>query len=160
MMFEELITLAFRLINLGVLVALLGYLFKKYALGTIRQRMIEKNAYVRGLQEQYRSLLYQQEQVVNARKEEELLCQRLQQQVVVWKLAIEKEQKIRREEQEERKRVLKEHAEYKEQHLALFYLKKQVIPRAIKQAEQQLEQHFKDKQVGSQYVQHIITRMR
>lgn len=160
MIATEFIVLAFRIINFGVLIALLGYLFKKYALSTIQQRMLEKRAYVGGLQEQYRSIIYQQEQIAAIRKEEELLCQRLQQQVSMWRFAIEKERKIRLEEKEQRKDVLKERAQYKEQQIRLLYLKKQVIPHAVRQAEEELQRYFSDKQAGNQYVQQIITRMR
>jgi hypothetical protein len=156
---EQIVIIVFRLINLGVVIGLLGYIFKKYVLSTIKNHIAEKNAYVRGLQEQYRSLLYQQEQGLVVAREEALVCEQLKQQVTRWKQVVEKEQQVRSEEKEERKRMFEEHRAHKEQQIALLYVKKQAIPRIIQNVEKELQQRFADEKVGRQYVQTIITRM-
>ncbi len=96
----------FKLFNFGIIIALAGYLFKRYGLPMIEQGIREYRTYLEGLAYTHRSLkeeeIMVEQQIINDRKEQDFLKERLMR----WRASVNDQNKQLIVEREERKKML------------------------------------------------------
>ncbi len=157
---ETIIAIIFRLVNFAVLIALFIYLFKKYALSTITNRVAQKEALLQALYNQQQLLEKQQYALDNHVDQEAALCAELKEKVSQWKDLIDQKIVMREQERVNRIELLEKKTKYYVQSYAISIANKRILTASGQQAQQSLAKQFVDKKVGQDFIQPIIDFMR
>lgn len=149
----------FRIINALALAGLVYYLFKKYALGTIKSGIVQKQEELKNLQAQAHSLSKQYEKIADHIEEQEKEGSILLEKVKKWRAAIQDLEYIQDKEYQD----LQEQAYVRAQQQAVFTAQQQlqalVIPEALMQARSRLTDEFADKTRGKIFLKELVAQL-
>lgn len=154
------IDIFFRFVNMGVLVALLLYLFKRYGIDAITQGMREQERHKKELADQQEMLARQQVLTELAAREQQLLAQRLEKNVHIWRAQFAVFDTLRAQEKEIVRDALRRKSAIQQQQLAADTIAHQVLARACQQARDQVRVQFADEQVGKAFVRDIVASLK
>lgn len=157
---ETIIAIIFRLVNFAVLIALFIYLFKKYALLTITNRVAQKEALLQALYNQQQLLEKQQYALDKHVDQEAALCAELKEKVSRWKDLIDQKIVMREQERVNHIELLEKKTKYHVKSYAVSIANKRILTASGQQAQQSLVKQFVDKKVGQDFIQPIIDFMR
>ncbi len=159
MLHESWVSIAFRLINFGVLIGLAYYLYKRYFKNRIDDKMTQKEALLKGLEEQGYFLEGKAHDLEIQLKEQEYRGNRLKEKMREWADAVAQLQHKHQEEQrlyatQAASRVIK-----KNKLLEQKVLHKEVLPGVLAQAQTELMKQFANDAQSKRYVHDIIQRL-
>lgn len=146
----------FRVLNSAIVFGLCGYLFKRYALDSLKDQMREQEQQKKDLYESSVALERERELAIAKAHEQELIVQRLQEHVNHWR---ERFEVVVANRQEEKKRLIQELAHksaLQQEHLAADMVANQVFAQARVQAQKMLMEEFARKSAGRAYVSDIM----
>ncbi len=146
----------FRVLNSAIVFGLCGYLFKRYALDSLKDQMREQEQQKKNLYES--SLALERERVLALAKarEQELVVQRLKEHVRHWR---ERFEVVVANREAEKQRLVQELAHknaLQQEHLAADMIAYQVFAQARRQAQKTLTEEFARKNAGQAYVHDIM----
>lgn len=160
MMHEEaLLTTIFKIINVGVLIAGIVYVFRTRVMGQLRlmisaQQRIYALAFHEHLQAQVRQKKLQQE-LEEQRRE----CERIKKNLVLWLEREQHKQRLLTQEREYKRSQLEHRAATQSQYLTLTMAQDAIMTRALAQAHHLLQQKFNTQQAGQQYVHTVVQQL-
>jgi len=160
MLNNSLIVILFRVINLGVLAGLGYYLFKKYVKAKIDEKITQKEALLKGLEEQGYFLEGKAQDLDDQLKYQEKKVALLKQKIEEWDIQVAAENNKRAEEYKLHAARAAERILIKNENIARQHWRKQVAPLAIAEAEQKLVTAFGDQLRGKNFVQDIVQRLK
>ncbi len=157
---NEIKAFLFKVLNLGVLGVLAGYLIKKRMLPALRagfRQVQEKTGHMR---EQVRLFLQTKEKKLNEVKRDEQNVSRLQDIVTQWKQVVEKQRVEDATVCATRRAAAADRAQKRAQRVAHKKTKTIVFARAIGNARVTLQKRFADKGAGQAYTDNVLTRVK
>jgi len=157
---KEIVSTIFRFINFAVFAGLLVYLFKKYALPQVKEKLVEKYAFFKDLENQYKNLINQNEVAKNEIKDQDNLFEVLKKKITLWNKSCDKENKAREKELELIIQYHKDRLEKQTQNIQHQKLLEEVFPRVIAGTYKQLEEKFSKKQESEKFLNNIIGYMK
>lgn len=141
---EQIVLIFFRIINLGVLIGLFFYLYKRYGLPVIKQNYDTYRSYFQTLLHTHYDLLRQERRVEkkieNDAKEQDALKERLMR----WLASVDDQNKLLSIDREERKKKLKEQMMMQKKTITQNRILEIVTSDALAQARTTLELYAKD----------------
>ncbi len=149
----------FKLINFFAFVGLLGYLFKQKMLGQLHTKIAAEKAAFDTMVQEHKGLEDQQRDLEHAIVEQKDVCEILKQHVQQWKATFEETVHAREQERAQLQKLLKEKITQQTNYLMQEQIKERVLPQAIKQAEQQLQDTFADEKNGRAYLTDLMQAM-
>ncbi|MFC1842739.1 hypothetical protein ACFLYU_03725 [Candidatus Dependentiae bacterium] len=159
-MSKEAITILFRIINFVAIAWIIKYLFEKAGLPMIKEKLAEKLALFKGLEEKHKNLIDQNALVAKEIKDQDKLFEMLNKKINIWNQA--------REEQKTQNLLIiqaiseyhKKRIETQTQNLHQQKIISEVFPRVIKGTYRQLEQKFEKEQESESFLKDIISHMK
>ncbi len=156
---ETILSLIFLVLNFGVLIALGIYLFKRYGLAGIKERIRSEEESLQRLHERKEQLGYDNRMLTEQLVLQDVECVDLGNKIERWHSAYEREQHARYQELAILKERVTKKIEMQEQTVALDFLTKKVVPKAIEEATVKLGQQFASPQEGRQFLTQLIAYM-
>jgi hypothetical protein len=157
---DQVVLIVFRGINFGVLIGIMGYLFKRYGLPTIREQLAAYWAYFQDLANTHRLLKKEQQlveqSIIAHQKEQDILKERLMR----WRARIDELNNQLNIEKEERIAVLKERLLKQQKQIDHHRMFQQIVPLAIAQARNDLEQEARSETMQKKIFDEIMPIMR
>ncbi len=157
---QALIDFFFRVLNVGVLIAVGVYLFKRYGIDAIAEQMGQQERHKKVLQDQKTALAQERELAQKAAHEQELLARRLRTNMVRWQEQFGKQVAMRAQEKERLLQVLAHKSAVQQQQLAADVAADRVFARSIAQARAQLGKQFADARAGQEFVHDIVVYLK
>jgi hypothetical protein len=142
MFFKELLNYAFRILNFGILIYLFAYIFKNYILKNIKEQISLKNTYLYNLKKRCSDLKERSHELDNEVKTQEQLSQNLLEKVKKWKSKFEQREKEKLQEHVALQQKINENLKIQEENVTLDYIKKDILPEVISNAETKLKKDF------------------
>lgn len=157
---ESLVTIIFRILNFAALMGLFAFIFKKYFRKDIEasienDRLTEINLNTRISEIEHRS-----SELSESIIKQEKLCQHLVARTSEWKLAFEKDVKLRQQEQQTLHKRSRERAERQAKTIAHERLVQAVLPKALEAARNKLKKSFETSAHSKEFVQGILAHMK
>jgi len=146
----------FKVLNFVIIIACSAYLFKQYGYDTVRQMMDEKEDEFKRLRAQKVDIRRQNKTLDLQLKEQQETCKRLKHNVGIWKeIALQKQEA----DKQELKIIYNQMARIRSQQADTVILKRlehQVMPVALKKAQQQLEKQFSSEKQGEEFIKTLL----
>ncbi len=156
-MFPNASAIFFQLLNFASFTLFIGFLFKKYALPSIRQHIKEKKMLIHTLEQQKQDIKYLQNNLESALEQQHYIAQELTKKIYFWQSHVhhcqEEIQKQQRHIQEQM--AHKKHTQ--QQELLLYYFNLHAIPPMITGVEEALKQEFSSVDVHTDFLKKITT---
>lgn len=159
MLHESIISIFFRVINFAVILGLAYYLYKRYFKNRIDDKMTQKEALLKGLEEQGYFLEGKAHDFEMQLKEQEITGNLLKQKLQDWNEAVAKDHHKRDQEQRLYAAQTNERVQEKNKILAQHALQKEVLPDVLEQARHELKKKFSASSHSKKYVHDIIQRL-
>lgn len=153
------ISVFFRLINFFVLIAVVIYLYKKYASPFLGEQIQEKKDALQSLKNQKSSFEGRQQEISSNTVEQEKLGRSLATKIDLWRQDFDKESERIEEKRVEIASVLEQRMQTRNYYITLLCVQRVVIRQAIDETEDILYQKFADNEVGQQFIQSIVNEM-
>lgn len=149
----------FRLLNFGVLVVLIGYLFKRYFLSSIEDKINSRMSIIKGLEEQGYMLEGQAYELADQIKAQEFKCLELKNKIQDWNYAIQHDERNRlfRQELYRSQALQRSERQISQQSKEQLYAK--TLPQALIIARQELKKKYADLQIHKKYLDDLITQL-
>ncbi len=160
MVHSSLISIVFRLINFAVLIGFAYYLFKKYFKNRIDEKIAQKEALLKGLEEQGYFLEAKTIHLENQRIEQEKRAGQMRQKIDDWCLAVAAQNNKKQEELRASAARVAERVAAINTLLQYDVWRKNVLPVAIKDAKQKLTQEFSEHERADTYIHHILHHLK
>src|SRR5579872_5656644 len=158
--FKETVAALFELINCGVIIGLLTYIFKKYLLGIIYAQMRAQNKYIDDLQESFHMLTRNYQLLDREIEYERQVQYELKEKVMRWRAKVEQLHEQLMHERDERKKIVAEHMIEQNKQVKKYMIYDRVLPRAIEDARAELEKQCADPEMQKKYLAHSLTILR
>lgn len=158
--FSFFVNVIFRILNLAALIFLLRYLFKKYILESIKQKIDERHRFMRGLEEHLRSVQHQRDLIVAMIDQESGLSLQVRKRITLWAEVLVTELKMRRREKEQIMRQINAQAIQKQEALFIERAQLEVVPQALEATKKELAREFADPKLGAAVTSRIMAAMR
>ncbi len=157
---KYILTIIFRLINFGALIALSVYLFKRYALPSFKLKIHEKQARLDDLNAQH-TLLARDDRLleralIDDRKHQEYLTQR----VMAWKAKIARDRERFIQERQKRSELLQKRTALQDEYVQKNRLRELILPAALEQARGQLISQYNEPRAQKEFINRVITTLR
>lgn len=159
MLHESWVSIAFRFINFGVLLGLAYYLYKRYFKNRIDDKMTQKEALLKGLEEQGYFLEGKAHDLEMQLKEQEYRGNFLKEKMQDWTDAVVQLQHKHQEEQRLYATQAATRVTKKNRLLEQKVLQKEVLPGVLAQAQTELIKKFANDAESKRYVHDIIQRL-
>lgn len=156
---ESLVSIVFRLINAGVLFGLGYYFYKKYIKHQLDEKITQKEALLKGLEEQGYFLEGKMHDLENQLKEQEIRSTLLKQKIEEWNIHMQAENVKRAEKYKLYATRAAEHITIKNEIVAQRQLNAQIVPRAIIEARNALIKKFADHTYAQNYLHETVHRL-
>ena len=156
---KEAVSILFRLINFFILSGLIVYVFRNYLLTPIKEKLADKWAFFRNLEDQHENLVDQKDILDIEMKDQDKLFELLKDKISLWKQACQRDEETR---ENQMARIKKNHIDrvtIQNENLYQQTLLDKVAPSAIKGTYDQLEKKFEDKQKSQKFLGDIIEYM-
>jgi peptidoglycan hydrolase CwlO-like protein len=160
MLNNSFLVIFFRVVNLAALAGLGFYLFKKYVKAKIDEKITQKEALLKGLEEQGYFLEGKAQDLDDQLRFQEKKIALLKQKIEEWDMQIAAENNKRAEEYKLYAARATEQVLVKNENIARQQWRRQVAPHAIAEAEQALVATFSDQSRGKNYVHDIVHRLK
>ena len=149
----------FRMLNFAALVALGVYVFYKYMLNGIQQKIAQQQAMRENKLRQKQLLHEENEKIKQSIQVQAQMGEDLLDKVAQWSVQVEKERVANKKYRDElRIQQEKKHERQREQR-ELYALKKLVMPGAIEQARKELIHQFAVENKSENYLNSLIAKM-
>lgn len=159
MLHESFISIFFRVINFVVILGLAYYLYKRYFKNRIDDKMTQKEALLKGLEEQGYFLEGKAHDFEMQLKEQEVTGHLLKQKLQDWNEAVQQDHHKRDQEQYLYAAQANERVQEKNKILAQHALQKAVLPDVLEQTHNELKKQFSASSHSKKYVHDIIQRL-
>lgn len=157
---DHIVLILFRLINFGVLIGVISYLFKRYGLPEIRQQLAAYWAYFEGLANTHHLLKKEQQMIdrsiIQNQKEQDILKERLMR----WRAYVDERNNALMREKEERAKKLKEQILEQQKQIDQHRMFKKIMPQAVAQARSIWQQKAKNEAEQHKIFDTIMAIMR
>lgn len=158
-MHSSLLSIIFRLINFGVLIGIGYYLFKKYFKNGIDEKIVQKEAVVKGLEEQGYFLEAKVIHLENQRREQEKYAALMRQKIDDWRIAVAAQNNKKQEEMRVSADRIAEQVARINQTLQHERWRKTVLPRALADAKKKLTEQFSDSKSAQSYIYDTVNHL-
>lgn len=150
----------FRLLNFGILLAGLRYLYLKYIV-TAAHTDIEEDEKKVAIMAQQKDAYYQQEQVMlqNIEHQRQLIAH-LTQKLNAWRIAAEDAERAQYEAHQQLEVGLRKKSAEQSERIMQHMLDRQVLPRAINELKDNLLAHFQSDKRGAAYIAVVIDHIK
>lgn len=155
----QFLTIFFRIANLLVLVGLGYYLYRKHFKYRIEEKVNQKEALFKGLEEQGYSLEGRAEHLERQLRHQETLIDQLQEKINEWHQAVELERAKKKQESAVFSQKAIERLLIKNKTVARNHLQNAVIPEALTRAQMELDEKYRDEQTNHAYVQSVLNKL-
>jgi uncharacterized protein YicC (UPF0701 family) len=157
---HEIVSIIFRLINFAITIGAGFYLFKRYGLSLIQDRLKQKKDQLDALNAQTLSLEQEHQNLTSQQKYQTILFEQLKFKLSLWNTAFEKLIQERKSEKNDIKAQLDQKVYVLNNHLEKISLEHQVFPKAIEQSRDILEKKFASQAAGKRYLKPILTHIK
>jgi hypothetical protein len=157
MLDSSLSSIFFRLANFAVLAAVGYYVYRKYLKGQLEEKVNQKEAVLKGLEEQGYFLEGKAEDLDEQRRMQERQTALLMQKVDEWQDAVIAERHKEQEEQRIFNARSAERIATKNNYVAQHELQMRVAPILMSNAKETLQKQFADKTRNQDYVHDVVT---
>ena len=160
MLHDSLTSILFRLVNFTLILGLAYYLYKRYFKNRIDDKMTQKEALLKGLEEQGYFLEGKAHDFEMQLKEQEVTGNLLKQKLQDWNEAVLQDNHRQDQEQRLYAAQANERMHEKNKLWAQHVLQKEILPDVLEQARNQLQKQFSSSPSDSKkYVHDIIQRL-
>lgn len=159
-MFENIISIAFRIINFGIIVFIFVYATKKYLLKAVKERIFARNSYFQNLKKNLDNYINRSRNLDTEIIEQEQLSKRLINKIEIWNNSFENLQAKKIEELALIKEKINHKLLIQENNVTLDNIRKTILPDVIKKAQDKLTQDFESVQKKQIYQNELITLMK
>jgi len=160
MLSKTIVSIIFRLVNFIVFAGLVAYLFKKYALPQIKEKLAEKYAFFRDLENKRKNLINQNQIAKKEIKDQDNLFELLKKKLAGWNKSCDQKNKEKEKELDIIIQYHKKRLEIQTQNMQQQKLLKEVFPRVIAGTYKQLQEKFSKKQESEKFLKDIIEYMK
>lgn len=155
----SLVTIFFRLLNFGVLIAFFVFIFKRYFYQSISDHIAEKESFLKGLHQNSKVLEEQQHNLEMKIAQQDNKCKTLLAKISIWQEAVMQQQQEWHAIQEVVMQDKAHRLQLQQDSLNEEYLKRALLPKVLDQAEKKLVQEFAEPQAGQAFVANIIAQL-
>ena len=146
----------FRVVNFGFLILLATYIFRRYLKNRVEEKITQKEAVLKGLEEQGYFLEGRAYDLDEQLQKQEMKAIDLKQKIDEWNIQVLAQKNKRQEEYKinalsSAQRIIK-----KNEYLAQWQWRLQVLPDALKKTEAQLLEQFEDQSRNEAYVHDVV----
>ena len=153
------IILFFKLLNLGVLIAVGWYVYRRYVKSTIDDSMHKQESLIKGLEELGYILEGQLLELEQESSQQSKRCEQLQEKILEWKESVH----AQTQRQQENDRIIidriNERIAQKSIYISTAIQNKKIIPVAFERARAELKANFAHPEQQKKYVHSIIDRI-
>lgn len=153
------ISVVFRLINFGVIVGLITYLFMYRVLPAIYDKIKERNAEVVALHEQQESLVERHKQLLQQLQQDEKTATILKNRIDRWHQVITQEAAKREAEKQQQREHVQKQIEIKEYERMRIKAYDKTTRAAITQVQHKITQQLSDQKTNQAFFEHLINSM-
>lgn len=157
---HEVVSIIFRLINFAITVGAGYYLFKRYGLSLIQDKIKQKKDYLDELDHQAAVIADTHQNLISQQKYQTILFEQLKFKLSLWNTAYQKMLGTRKNEKDEIKKKLEQKVHMQNSYLAQQSLKRQIFVKAIDQARTILENKFMTPSSGKKYLNPILIHIK
>ena len=161
-MFESItfISVIFRLINFAILIALFTYLFKRYALETLKESMAGEQEALSALQQNKEQLTLSSRLATQSLADQEQLCIVLARKVDAWQAVCNHELAQRQQEKERLLQQLIAKNQEQSDNVAFDSVQRHVLPIVLVKAKAQLQTMFESEEKGRVYIEQLVEQLK
>ncbi len=156
---SALIAIVFKLINFGVVIGLIAYLFKTRVLPMFLKKITESAATKQALQLQQEQLELRHQELVSQLAAQEIATVELKKRVDRWHKVVDKENNERRTYEDEQRAVIQKKVIYRSYEIERAKAYKQVVRSAVAHAKKEMEQALSNDQKSAHYFAHLINSL-
>ncbi len=157
---HEIVSIIFRLINFAITIAAGFYLFKRYGLDIIQDKIKQKKDHLNSLHHQTSTLENEHQNLASQQKYQTIIFEQLKFKLSLWNTAFEKLLQEKKSEKNEIKIQLHEKVHAQNNYLEKQTLERQVFPKAIDRARDILEKQFASEADGKKYLKPILNSIK
>lgn len=157
---NEIVAISFRLINFGIVAVCGFYLFKKYGLSFIQEKIAQRNHAIQELEIQLKKMEDERNALVAISERQKITYEHLQIQLSIWDQGVKEQLHKRAREKESLKRNLTLRIDQQAQFLGEYSIAREVLPKAIEQARKTLQQKFVSEQMGHSFIDPVINNIK
>lgn len=160
MLSPEFISVLFRLINVAVTVGAAVYLFKRYGLNVVKNKIRARKQLLEDLHAQQVASEHQCKDKEQQIIEQHLLFQALQKKIEVWRQHFEQRVVEREHEKEHIRASLEKKVAEQSRFLNVRQMQQAIVPGAVKKAREELKAYFESEQAGRVYLAPIVNHIK
>ena len=153
---ETIVSTVFRFINLGVLIGLFSYLFKRKLLPIVIETIASKRAVLQNLAQENKSLLVQKQEVEQKIREQEITSKYLYDQVKIWSLVFDQRFLACQDEQRLLMRKSMQRSKTRADFAMYTSTRNTVCKKALDASQQNLRDHFSSKKEGRHFITSLV----
>lgn len=153
------LTIFFRIANLLVLLGLGYYLYRKYFKYRIEEKVNQKEALFKGLEEQGYSLEGRAEHLARQLQHQDSTIEQLKEKIDEWHQAVKLARTKREQEVHQFSQKTIDRVALKNETVARNHLQKAVLPAALELAQKELEKKYRDERLNSAYVESVLKKL-
>jgi len=157
---ESFALVLFRLTNFILFGVLMVYLFHKYAWNSIKESMQQEEDVDVDLQKEIAILAQEKKDLEQKALEQKILCDQLEQRVLIWKKVLLEKQKEKEKIQQEVSIYMKKVLARKEANFKKESLLATVVPQALKEATESLKKKYSPVKEQKQYLDMLIKKIK
>lgn len=159
MLSSTIIAYIFRILNFAVLIGVIVYLFKRYALDMIYEQMNEKEAHMQGLDEQKRMLIWRIHELNRSIESQELRGKKLVEKVDQWHAHYQKI--IAQHEQEHKKNAerIGVHRQLRAEHIVQELMEREIFPEVLKEVRQTVIEKFSHASENNHFIEKLVEQI-
>jgi hypothetical protein len=150
----------FHLICCGFLLYFVQKVFKIYLLGYLKDGVLQQEEFLLSLQEAVKTIKLQKKTVFDAGLAKRKEIQSLLRHVQAWALAVKKHIIVQEQEKLISQERVKAYQTNQMQGLAQLYSEKKILPHALGQAQQELQDFFSDPDQQNQFLRKALISLK
>jgi len=158
--FELTVGVLFRLINFGVFIALLVYLFRRYVLTGIAARYAQQLLERKTLANRSTLLRKQKRELTATIEDDTWRCDQLKKQIAAWKRVVDKQDEERAKKFEVQLQEMRKRVTEQDKKLAIDTARRAILPETLETLQRELTQEFTSDAQQKEYLRKIFSSMR
>lgn len=159
MMYNLVFSIFFRLINFGVLIGFIFYVYKKYLYQQVVEGVAQQDTLIDALHQEIDSLERHDANLQQMTQEQRAQYVQLEERIRTWTEAVEQQVNIRLFEKNDRIGKLKQRSIDRAHYIERQLIAKKVLAATLEKTENIIHQRMVGR-AGSQYVERIITHIK
>lgn len=153
---SEIIHVFFRIFNFLLLIGLGAYVLVRYMLEPIKEKIREKKRMLSRHQKDYRDLKKKYKEEERLVEQQSLEAARLHDKVVEWQARARRENEYMLSMYEQYVRAMHKRIDVQRANWACYQMQGTIVPRAVDEAQEMLEQKFSDEKIAHKYFDLLI----